>query len=128
MKKIIIALLLTILFSFNTASATICRGPGGCAGTYQLNRTNPGPALILFYNKKCQVCWDIMKQGTNYSKTEVGKRFPLFVLHTLAPMPKWITAAFKNGRIKKEKTFPILIKWDGEKEIGRMIKLPEGAR
>ncbi len=116
--KIFVALTLLIglIVSFNTTPAQ-----AQFVGVQQ-----PGPSLILFYPGKCnQLCRGIFKNARAYAKTETGKKFPLLLVNMIYPMPNWLKDAFEDGRIKKEKTFPTLIKWDGEKEIGRLTHLPE---
>lgn len=85
----------------------------------------PGPSLLLFYFPSCEPCKEIVQHhAVPYSKTETGKRFPLLVVNPWR-MPQWLKDAFKEGRIKKEQKFPILVKWDGEKELGRMVHVPK---
>jgi len=80
----------------------------------------PGPSLLLFYTPSCNQCKEILQNAIPYSKNEVGKKFPLLVVNMMQPLPQWLKIAFDEGRIKKKHRFPILIKWDGEKEIGRV--------
>lgn len=85
----------------------------------------PGPSLLLFYSSSCEPCKAILQHhAVPYSKSETGKKFPLLIVNIMR-MPQWLKDAFDEGRIKKERTFPILVKWDGEKELGRMVHAPK---
>lgn len=111
--KFLISALLLFALSFGAQAQTL-------AGPQQ-----PGPSLLLFYSPSCEPCKNILQyHAVPYSKTETGKKFPLLIVNIMR-MPQWITAAFDEGRIKKERTFPILVKWDGEKELGRMVHAPK---
>lgn len=86
----------------------------------------PGPSLLLFYFPSCKPCNNILQhQAIPYSKTEAGKKFPLLVVNMVRPLPQWLKDAFEEERIKGGMIFPILVKWDGKKELGRVKYTPE---